>query len=443
MQAILDEWPKINGQLDLTKSPLRLLAIVPRVDLRGGGVTGGYGGGANFNDAGELRFIFGFVATKTLTFDPAAEFIGAVPIGSSTTCYALPFTVIFEYLVERSGCTEVRAWARLWEELAGLLPSSSTYRNKLAALTEDVVVPGHNGVLRQLRTNEIALAPPLSGLPWELRQFSINCFTAPDCPLAPAPVSDTIRNDLNGTTLFGNWVDKIKTQVLVPAGNFEAPIPPTHRVPVLYQSQNFLAGKSHVTESTPDLIRFHMGNVPSMPQVVDVDPASDIYENWARHRVSREGCNGCHRRDTFTSFVHVNPAETIITSTWDDVGGGWVPAGPDHASATLPAELSLFLTGINQLGDPANAVWANQGEESPNSGSPKRNFDDLARRELDLGNVADMVCSGMMHINHAAVMAFRERNGGLPDDLFTGIPLDARLSIGLDDIKRNFVSEVH
>ncbi|MEA2695396.1 MAG: hypothetical protein QOJ16_4783, partial [Acidobacteriota bacterium] len=62
--VILNNWPRINGKLDLGHSPLRLLAIDPRIDLRtttngGGGYNANTSG--NFLDAGEARFVFGFV----------------------------------------------------------------------------------------------------------------------------------------------------------------------------------------------------------------------------------------------------------------------------------------------------------------------------------------------------------------------------------------------
>lgn len=443
MLDIINEWPRVNGKLDLTRSPLRLLAIVPRVDLRGGG--GGYGGGG-FDDAGELRFIFGFVAKSRTGFDPATEFVGAAQINNSN-CYALPFTVIFEYMVPKTGCQDVRTWAQQWTNLANLDHTSATYRSQLQTLTQQIVVAnanpngGNRSALRQLRTNEVALEAP-----WELREFRLNCNTFPTCQLTPSTVQDTIRNDQsipddfnendNGTFLLADWVQNVIKPVLVSTNNFEADLS-NQQVPVLHQSQTFRAGKSQVIESDPNFITFHWGDKDNL----DVDHVTNLAENWARHRVSRASCNGCHMRDTFTHFVHVNPSDVTILSTWGN--GDWNPPGPQFASPTLPAELSLFLTGINQLGDPGNANENFLDVRSPHEGNPKRNFDDLARRELDINNVAGMSCFRMVRANLSHAAQIRRETGRLPENLSEGVSREDRLSAGVDDLKRNVITEVH
>lgn len=420
MNKIINQWPTVNGNLDLTQSPLRLLAIVPRLDLRR--TTGGGGGSyqpsssGNFEDAGELRFIFGFVAKKTTSFDPAQEFLGAAQIGTST-CYALPFTVIFEYRVPKTECLDVKAWAQGWRALRNQ-PLWGPYRTHLESLTQQVVLANpnfdtpNNSALGQLRTNEVALDAP-----WELREFRLQ---QPASFLVPSTVEDTIRNDPasdynNGSNgpLFRQYVQTVVEPLLPP---FEGPIP---AIPLFYQGQAFKGGDSRVNELNPALITFHW-NDPNLNVV------TNLPENWARHRVSRASCNGCHRREVFTHFVHVNPADTIPGSN---------PA--------LPAELSVFLTGINGLGDPANAAANLLSVSNPNNGNPKRNFDDLARREKDLKAVAKMSCSGMPKANSAHVNSHFRATGQLPDNLFEGMPRGQQLSVAIDDILRNFIFEVH
>ncbi|RPH56550.1 hypothetical protein EHM82_03125, partial [bacterium] len=115
MGTIINRWKTESGgvKLDLTKSPLRLLAILPRVDLRrttGGGSS--YAGTANgkFLDAGELRFVFGFVLKPGWN---AGGIVGAVQIpGQALGCRALPFSVIVELKVPKCECKGVRDWAR-------------------------------------------------------------------------------------------------------------------------------------------------------------------------------------------------------------------------------------------------------------------------------------------------------------------------------------------
>jgi hypothetical protein len=417
MNSIISQWPKVNGKLDLTKSPLRLLAIVPRLDLRK--TTGGGGpyspSSGNFLDAGEARFIFGFVAKKTTTFDPATAFTGAAQINNSA-CFALPFTVIFEYKVPKSSCVDVRQWARDWKSLSTKTPGSFAYNSALQALTQQFVLANtsplrpNGSSLGQLRTNEVALAAP-----WELREFRLG--PAATSLLNETTVEDTIRNDpgsdynnnANGTGLLKSYIQTVVKPLLV--FNREAPIP---LIPLLYLGSTFQAGDSRVPEANPALITFHW-NAPGL------NVATDNVENWARHRVSRAACNGCHRREVFTPFVHVNPS---------NIGGN--PA--------LPAELSVFLTGINGLGDPATST----NPSNPNLGTPKRNFDDLARREVDIKQVAGISCSGMPLINVQNVRASLMQTGRLPVSLFEGQDTPTQsLSLAIDDILRNPVFEVH
>lgn len=423
MNHIINQWPKLSsGKLDLNKSPLRLLAIAPRVDLRkttGGGGSYSTNSSGNFLDAGELRFIFGFVAKKTSAFDPAVAFQGAAQINSSS-CYALPFTVIFEYRVPKTACLDVKAWAQAWKDLRLQAPGTSSYRADLEFLTQQVVVANANpneangSALGQLRTNEVALDAP-----WELREFHLQ---KPASFLVPSTVEDTIRNDpasdfnnnANGTGLLKHYIQNVVEPLLPPV---EGPIPV---IPLFYQGQAFKAGDARVPETNPALITFHW-NAPGLNVV------TNNAENWARHRVSRASCNGCHRREVFTHFVHVNPANTIPGSN---------PA--------LPAELSVFLTGINGLGDPANAIATGALPVSnPGNGNPKRNFDDLARREKDLKSVAKMSCSGMPLVNAQRVNDHFRSTGRLPDNLFEGTTTGRQISVAIDDILRNFVFEVH
>lgn len=452
MNHIINQWPKLsNGKLNLGQSPLRLLAIAPRVDLRrttGGGSPYAPSSG-NFLDAGELRFVFGFVAKQTVNFNPATAFLGAAQINNST-CFALPFTVIFEYRVPKAGCQNVRSWAQQWVLLKNLLPGSNAYNTQLQALTQQIVTANANptrpngSALGQLRTNEVALDAP-----WELREFRLT--QAPFSFLNANTVEDTIRNDpgsdfnnnTNGTGRLLAWIQNVVKPVLVLQGN-EASIP---LVPLLFQNLSFLAADSRVNEpppgpgTGPDYITFHW-SAPGLN-------FASAKEKWARHRVSRASCNGCHRRETFTHFTHVNPANTIILSTWDDNFGDWTFGGNPgivRANPALPAELSVFLTGINQLGDPADAVFNGQDVRSPNAGNPKRNFDDLARREIDITGVAGMSCSGMHPINVAHVKNHLSSTGRLPANLFEGmtpVPPDKQVSVAIDDIKRSAITEVH
>src|SRR5262249_33482887 len=89
---LLDLWPRLpGGELDLAAAPLRLLAIVNRFDLRN----------LERGDAGEARFVFGFI--------DAAD--GGVPIEA---------TLIFEYVLPASSEADVLGWAHAFHALGAL-----------------------------------------------------------------------------------------------------------------------------------------------------------------------------------------------------------------------------------------------------------------------------------------------------------------------------------
>ena len=397
MATIISQWEDTTGELDLDKAPLRLLSIANRVDLaRTTGSTSAYGGAAtgDFVDAGELRFIFGFVVRPG---DSTAGFIAPVPVGN-TGCHALPFTVIIEYRVPKCDCPGVRDWARRWVQLANLPFPSSTYNARLEFLTRQITRAGadptkpNGSALGQLRTNEVALAAP-----WQLREFQLT--QGPFSFLEETTVFDTPRDStpagFNGTVTFDNWVVNQVRPALATSG-FEGPIPPVRlRFPT--SANTFQGAHSNVPEANPDLITFHWDTTAA----VNLDVTTNALNNWARHRASRAACNGCHRRETLTDFTHVDP--TNLNKSFDNVNN------PPPNDASLPAGLSLFLTGINNLADPA----------APN-GDPRRHFDDLARREQDLKRKSKLLCSRGVVICRHCVLDHLARNHALPVDLTGG-----------------------
>ena len=405
MQSIINQWPKLpNGKLDLGQSPLRLLAILPRVDLRrttsGGGSYVANNSGS-FLDAGELRFIFGFVLPPSWS---STGFIGPASntgYGSTTggTCRPLPFSVIFEYRVPKCQCEGVVQWAQRWVNLANYAPGTPTYNRLLETLTQEVVRANANpakpngSALGQLRTNEVGLQAP-----WELREFQLSQF--PFSFLRESTVNDTPEdgnnNNANGFGLLAPWIQNVAVAT---------PQPP---VPLFWNGRTFLGGNALVPENNPNLITFHW-KAPGLNYGI-----ASI--NQGRHLVSLAACNGCHRRETFTPFVHVDPSTPV-----------------------LPATISRFMTGLANLGDPATSG----NVSDPTQGTPKRSFDDLARRELDLKGVARLSCFQFRTVNVAFVQETLKATGHLPDDLFAGQAEPRRISIAVEDMKRNVVFEKH
>lgn len=275
---VLASWPKTAaGKLDLTKAPMRLLAIVNRFDLRSAG------------NAGEGRFIFGVLG----------------PAGAT-----LPFTVILEYKMPAATAAEVTAWAHLWRDLAASgAVGTAAYRAKLQAITDKFAkrdaAPGRiNGsAISQVRTNENALNPI-----WELREFHLTTTGQ----LRMSPLALTPDNTLNFTATLATFMTQ----------NAAAIKAQTHTVPATFNSQPFAGGR--VTNS------------------IDSWGAPGITDSLLRHRFSLNTCNGCHGRETLTSFLQVSPRV-----------------------ATQASALSVFLTGIT-VPDPITGV--------------NRTFNELAKR---------------------------------------------------------------
>ena len=104
-QQVLDTWPRTaNGKLDLGKSPLRLLTIVNRIDLRN--LAAG--------NAGEGRFVFGVLDANG---------------------FPLQFTVILEYHLPATTQANVLDWASSWHALGSHPFPSEEYNVALQALT--------------------------------------------------------------------------------------------------------------------------------------------------------------------------------------------------------------------------------------------------------------------------------------------------------------------
>lgn len=396
MQAIIDQWRAAGGgeQLNLKLAPFRLLAIVNRPDLRR--TTGGGGGyptnsTGSFLDAGEARFIFGLVLPPGWTIKGGYEREDQAPRIHENGCRALPYSVIFEYRVPKCHCEAVVEWAKDWMDLDNYVPGTGDYNKRLERLTEQFVTANANptrpngSAIGQVRTNEIALLRP-----WELREFQLVQF--PWSLLAETTTADTPDDSFNNTTVFRDWVlGQVAPGLAGP--DFDQAVP---GVPLFFQSKPFLGAGP----TAPSAAFFW--DAPGLT-------LSNLQENWGRHRASFNTCDGCHAAETNTIFVHVDPA-----------------------TPGLPADLSGFLTG-NTVPDPA-------------FGTPVRKFNDLVRREEDIRKVAEISCIGLATADEARVKATLLATGALPDDLFEGQPPadhGNRLSVGLDDLKRNAVHEVH
>lgn len=247
-ELVLNGWPRsTDGQLDLARAPLRLLAIVNRLDVRN----------LDKGHAGEGRFVFGVLDAES---------------GSP-----LEFTIILEYRLPATATEDVVAWAEAWHALGALPFPSEDYNAALQALTTRFAGRGaepgrpNGSALSQLRTNEIALESP-----WELREFKLSATTG---MLEPAPVELTPDNRfMQESSLVADYVNANEAAILIER----------HEVPAVFGGTSFLGGSSF-----NDLLAWR---------------SSGISNPEARHRFSLNTCNGCHAsEETGTGFLHVFP----------------------------------------------------------------------------------------------------------------------------------------
>jgi len=245
-QIVLQPWPRTaDGKLDLTRAPMRLLAIVNRLDLKD----------LSKNKAGEGRLVFGVLDQ----------------FGNP-----LQFTVIFEYLLPATTEADFKAWADRFHALQALPFPSESYNAALQAITDafsarGALPVGPNGnALIDIRTNEIAL----SFFIWQLREFHLSPTTG---FLMPATLANTPDSSFNGTSTLADFINQ----------NEAAVIAETHEVPASFAGAPFQAA--------------------AVFNNFDTWSAPGINNPLARHKFSLNACNGCHGGETQTSFLQINP----------------------------------------------------------------------------------------------------------------------------------------
>lgn len=195
---VIDAWPKLaSGKLDLTKAPMRLVAIVNRFDERSAG------------NAGVVRFVYGLLSSS----------------GSPKA-----FTIAIDYKVPAANAAEVKAWAHQWRDLGALTPGSATYRAKLQSITDRVTrrssAPGsiNNTAFHRLRTNEDSAL----SFGWELREHALNSAGK----LALAPVDMTPADRHHNSSVLPAFIRENATAIA--SGNYT--------IPLTYKGQPFQAG---------------------------------------------------------------------------------------------------------------------------------------------------------------------------------------------------------
>ena len=251
-RLVLGPWPRANGKLDLSRAPMRLLAIVNRLDLKD--LAAG--------KAGEGRMVYGV--------------LGGGPNGVE-----LEFTVILEYLLPGSTESEYQDWVQQFHALQALPFPSEQYNAALQAITDRFTarnampsMPNGN-LLIDIRTNEITLGGGQLGRQvWQLREFRISPTTG---MLVPAPVFLTPDFSFNGSDRLARFINQNESTVLTER----------HDVPLIFEGEPFLGA--------------------SVFNNIDFWSAPGVNDNDARHKFSLNTCNGCHGLETQSAFLQIFP----------------------------------------------------------------------------------------------------------------------------------------
>lgn len=362
-ERIIEPWlAKGGGKLDLRFAPVKLLAIVNRMDLRQ--VVGG-----EVLSAGEGRFVFGVLDESGKPLTPT----GGPAVGG--------MTIILEYDLPANSLRDLQRWADDWHALGKMKLGSRDYNRHLGMLTKRFTDRGRGvgrpnaNALNQIRTNDIALATP-----WELREWVIDQDSGLLTPGSVAETPDfvTLNNTPELADLLTDNADailegsfRLPTELAAgsaPAGPF-FDLSPTLD-PATFEN-NLAAAEATASfgimneEFLISLVQLYQSNpivtaIPETNVVVNMPWQTPLeIDPEVRHRFALNTCSGCHRDETGVGFLHVGFPEASRDRDIVSRGLG------------APAFLSAFLVG----GDPI---------QDPLTEGVSRSFNDLERRKADL-----------------------------------------------------------
>jgi hypothetical protein len=320
--------------LKVEEFPVRLLAIVNRLDLRG---NMGYGGGVG--NAGEGRFVFCFVDSRSDCTN------GNNQNGT--------MTFILEYGIPIKSCQQLKDYGQKWWELQSE-GFGATFNTKLEAITNVFTAAGANGArpnksaLNHFRSNDFL--PPVINIatnPWDIRDFEIDAATHKLKIIHPN------REPMEPSNGFG--------AVTVNGAKLTAMVAFANSVP-------FTAANPNPNYTIPD-------NVKGIHGPMRVGPTGDYHwkGNTAnviaplkRREFSFNACSGCHKGETDNVFTHIRPR---------GIGAA--------------AGLSGFMTGLgtdDNAGDddtnPAGDFFVNDPGPAPKE--PQRGFNEAFFRAQSL-----------------------------------------------------------
>lgn len=330
-------WDGVNlATLDIDDLPLRLIAIVNRIDLA---KTSLYGATSS---SGEIRFVFGLTLASCDGLLP-----GQVGV---------PSTIILEYGDVVKHCQSLRGRAQDWIALSSLIPGSAAYQTALQVITDEVTAANaapektNGSALNQLRTNDFGFIDSSEG-DWIMREFVVG------------DDHDLMMTTVKQTPQFQPFrIDSATTGNFV-SNNAPAVSCQSHEVLLEYDGEPFLGA----TADTFGNYEFNDAFNPVAAWRIPISVPANIKlcadatvsgtptdEGTLRHKFALNTCDGCHITETPTRQHHINPTDPP------------------------PAALSGFLTGSD--------------EEDIRAPGVVRHFNDLQRRGQFMEDIAAKSC---------------------------------------------------
>ena len=317
--------------------PVRLLAIINRLDLRG---NSGYGG---FSNSGEGRFVFCFIDSNA-------------PACSNGNNGPGTMTFILEYGVPLKNCVAVKDYATKWWNLR-TTPFGAGFNTALESITKVFTDANANpsrpnkSALNHFRTNDFLRTPPnIAQDPWDIRDFEIDATSHKLKIIHPnkepmeksnGAVAGVIPAKLASLVTFVNGLP-------ITAAN---PSPP-------YTIPNDIQGQ-HAPMRVSLAARYNWRGGAAPLTIIPLN----------RREFSLNTCSGCHKGETNNPFTHVRPR---LIGGAAPLSGFMTGLGPDD-NATPVDLLDNNPMGSFFVTDPGPTPLPNQKE-----------FNEALRRAIDL-----------------------------------------------------------
>jgi hypothetical protein len=326
--GIPSDW---RSKVKVSRFPVRLMAIINRLDLRGNLAF-------SLSNVGEGRFVFCFAdSNKNGAFGGTVDGLGTM-------------TFILEYGLPLKDCDSVEDYVKGWFMLKDQAWGAA-FNQKLQALTDQFTARNaaperQNGsALNHLRTTEFlqsAKMAPVNGRDWEIRDF-----------------------ELSSGALEYTWNVSPGKE---PGSIWNGP----RSVPLLRELVTFVNGIDFSKDfNVPDKLRAIAAPMPVLNVQgrnngliwVGSSAKDEVMKPVHRREFSLQTCTGCHSAETrITPFVHVRPRSRGAMTSFSSFMVGPSPSAN-------PTQMSLVV-------DPVAGTAL-----------PPKQFNDALRRAIDLADL--------------------------------------------------------